>query len=406
MLKYIFLFQAIIYLVIMPSVHDKMAVAYNPPLFPGILACLSLLAGIWVRSTLLKADIKLQGSNTPVIEIQRYAIIGFILLTISYAYISWQNGLMNRRQGSEIMAIIYGNLPIYELIILRVYEIVFIPYLILYLFFSRYLYERMIVLVLSLSVLPFMGLDDSRGRLIILAINLLSFIRVETFLRFLYTNIRIYLLLLGIIGVFYYVTVKRLNQYSGISDFIYAEIVIRLDGLNLVSELKDFGFINYRGSFDWNMFSPLISRIPFLESAQAAKIAGLTSTKQYYLQALLGTNRFDQSNSMITDPLYWGGLGAVVFCFSILGYAIAQFDIYIRGGRFGTNRYPLAVAMAFVMSYSIIEVDLFGAFTSLLQNLAICVALLIASTKLLKRGGQRRRPMKYLLTLTDEPNKL
>ena len=388
MLKYIFFLQAVIYLIIMPTLHERMDVIYRPPLFAGILACLSLVAGLLICAAFAKRQDQTRPVRTDTVKPRKFVIIGFFILALGYAYVSWSNGLLNRRQGSELMAEIYGNLPIYELFVLRIFEIAFIPTLVLYLFFDRNPYERLAVALISLMILPFMGIEDSRGRLIVILINVLSFIRPAVFVKYLYSNLRIYIAGISVFGVFYYVTAQRSNNYFSFSDFLYSEFITRLDGMELISELGDYGFIKYWGSFDWNMFSPLISRIPFLEAAQAAKIAGLTSTKQYYLKQLLGTDRLDNSNSMLADPLYFAGLGGVVVCFLIMGYAIGRFDLHIKSGRFGTSRISLAIAMSFAMSYSVIEVDFLGAFTTWVQNLIVCAALVFVGTTLNVRNNR------------------
>ena len=400
MFKFVFLLQALTYLVIMPSIHDRIDVVYDPPLVAGIAACIALILGMTASSTSFQRVNEPPSVNLHMIEPQGFLLVAFIILALAYCYVSWSNGLINRRQGSEAMAAIFGSLPIVQLAILRAYEIIFVPILILYVFGDRSPFEKFLLVGVLLFTLPFMGLADSRGRLIVLAIGLLCFVRFDHFLRFLYSNIRLYIVGGIVLGVFGYVSYQRAREYASLTQYMYVEIVRRLDGMNLVTELRDFGFIDYWGSFDWNMFGPLISRIPFLEAAQTAKLAGKTSTKQYYLQDLLVTNRLDDSNSMIMDPLYFGGLIGVVIGFFVLGYLISRFDTYIKAGKLLTNRFRLCLSMAFVLSFSIIEVDYLGAFTSFVQNIFVIGFLVLFGTRMVrteKRADteQKRKPTRH-----------
>ncbi len=381
MFKFLLLFQALTYLVIMPSIHDRVDIVYNPPLLAGLVACAALAIGMLTSNTTFRRVEKVNTTDFYKVEPRGYFIVAFIILALAYCYVSWSNGLINRRQGSEAMAAIFGTLPIGQLVILRAYEIICVPALILYVFGERKLFEKFLFVGILLLTLPFMGLADSRGRLVVLAISLLCFVRFDQFVRFLYSNIRLYAAGGLVLSVFGYVSYQRSQQYSSLTEYMFVEVVKRLDGMNLVTELRDFGFISYWGSFDWNMFGPLISRIPFLEAAQAAKLAGKTSTKQYYLQDLLITNRLDDSNSMLTDPLYFGGLVGVLVGFYVLGNFVGLFDKFVKEGKLLTNRFRLVLAMAFVMSYSIIEVDYVGAFTSLLQNAVLIGLLIVFCTK-------------------------
>lgn len=391
MLRLIFLAQAVLYLLLMPTIHDYMDLVYKPPLLLSVFAVGALVAGFALCSRVHGQRAALAGSGgalaVPDLEPRNIVIVGFAVLALMYVYVSWTNGLLNRRQGSEMMAEIYGNLPLIELLILRVYEISFIPVAIIFFFGRTSLPIRLVVAFILLGSLPFMGVEDSRARVLVMAIFLLSFVNLKDFIIFFYKNTKIYIAMFAAIGVFVYVSLQRLSGYARVEDYLFYEVVRRLDGLNVLSELRDYGIIKYLGTFDTNMFGPLISRIPFLEAGRLAKLEGVTSTKQYFLKTILNTGRIDDSNSMILDPLYFAGIPGMVVAFIGLGYFIARFDIYVEQRRLFTSHLGLATALAFVTSFAVLEVDYFGAITTFLQNF-----LILWGMTLIVLGRPNRKP--------------
>ena len=373
MLRLIIFVQAIIYLFIMPAIHDYMDLGYRAPLFFSIIAIIFLIAGFATYKLTNRASGAIHGAPNSASLISRSAAVplGIALLSILYVYVSWTNGLWNRRQGSEVMADLYGNLPLVQLAILRVYEILFIPIAVIYTFGNNSWMARFFVLSFLMVSLPFMGIQDSRGRLLVVCLCLLSCVKIENFRSLMLKNAKLGLLMLLAIGTFFYVSAQRLSGYSTVNEYMFGEVVTRMDGLNLVSELRDYGYITYLGSFDFAMFYPLVSRIPFIDAGRIAKIEGVTSTKQYFLKSVINSGRIDDSNSIILDPLYLGGLLGLATAFLFLGYLIAGFDRYIAEERLFSSHLRLALMLAFITSFVTIEVDFFGAFTSFIQNFVI-----------------------------------
>jgi hypothetical protein len=378
MLRLIFLSQAILYLLIMPAVHDYMDIVYRPPLGVAALAIISLLAGfaLFNRSYVGK-PVGAVADALPDLKPRNIVLAGFAVFAILYAYVSYTNGLLNRRQGSEAMADIYGNLPLIELLILRVYEIAFVPIAVIFFFSRSSLASRLSIAAILILSLPFMGIQDSRARILVMAITLLSFVKAKDFIVFFYKNTKIYVLMAVAVGIFVFMSVRRASSYARLEDYFFIEVVKRLDGLNLVTELRDYGLLNYLGSFDMKMFGPLISKIPFLEAGRIAKIEGLTSTKQYFLKTVLNSSRIDDSNSIILDPLYFGGIVGMIIAFVGLGYFIARSDRYIAEGRLFSSYAGLAAALAFVTSFSVIETDFITGIINFAQNVVLLFALVL-----------------------------
>jgi hypothetical protein len=310
----------------MPTIHGFMDPFYRPPLVLSIIAVSFLLVGFaapsFLHSAQTSAALRPFLRSEVFLKPRRAVPWGIVLLVILYGYVSLSNGLWNRRQGSELMAEIYGTLPLVEITILRVYEILFIPIAVIYLFGETSKLSKFIVVFCLIASLPFMGIEDSRGRILVISICLLSFVKISNFRSFFENNFKIYGFMFFAIGAFFYVSAQRLTRYNRTEDYFFNEIVRRLDGLYLVSELRDSGHIKYLGHFDFDMLAPLVSRIPFIEAGRLAKIEGLTSTKQYFLKSILQTNRIDESNSIILDPLYFGGVIGMAISFVVLGYFI------------------------------------------------------------------------------------
>lgn len=390
MLRLIFLAQAVVYLLLMPAIHDYMDLVYRPPLVFSVFAIGALIFGYLLCDRLRKAPsttlLTSSQERLPDLEPRSLVVFGFAALALLYAYVSWKNGLLNRRQGSEMMAAIYGGLPLPELLVLRVYEIALVPVSVIFFFGRASLPIRLLVVLILLGSLPFMGLEDSRARVLVMAILFLSFVNLKDFIVFFYRNMKMYLAIFAAVGVFIYVSLQRLSGYARVEDYLFYEVVRRLDGLTIVSELRDFGFIKYFGTFDTEMLGPLISRIPFLEAGRLAKMEGVTSTKQYFLKTVLQTNRIDDSNSMILDPLYFAGLPGMIVAFIGLGYFIARFDAYVTQRRVFSTHLGLALALSFVASFAVFEVDFFGAITTFFQNFLILWGLALVT--LVRPGRQ------------------
>lgn len=382
MFRLIFFAQSIVYLVLMPTIHSAMDEFYRPPLFVSAIAVGCLIAGflafrIRYRSVQTAAMGSPETTSIALLRPRDSVPFAIAILVALYSYVSWSNGLLNRRQGSEVMASLYGNLPLLELVILRVYEIALVPIAIIYFFGVASRTQRVFVIFLLLVSLPFMGIEDSRGRILAIAVNILLFVKLKDF-RYFFENItKIVLLIFPAIILFIYASTDRASKYARTADYFFYEVVQRFDGLSLVSELRSAGFIKYYGTMDFTMFAPLVSRIPMIEAGSIAKLEGITSTKQYFLKSLLNVNRIDNSNSIILDPLYFGGVMGVIIAFVVLGYFIANLDHYVAQGRLFSNHVRLALVLSFVSSFAMIEVDYFGTLTSLVQSFVILFPILV-----------------------------
>lgn len=382
MFRWIFLGQAVIYLLLMPVLRSGSEFGYHPSLGSGILAIISLLAGYTLYKLLANKPAAVEFAGVTIMRPRQFLMYIIPVMIVVYAITVLAYGLLSRRQGSEFMAELYGQLPIYILLILRGYEILLVPIVLLYLFGGEVtaLHRRVVIISVIVS-LPFTGVLDSRSKLLIIALYITCFVKQRVFLSALIKYVRLYLVGLIVVAAFVFYSIERLNSYTSIKEFFLVEVYQRLDGLSLVSDLRDFGALDKIGKFDFSMFDPLLSRIPFLEAAKIAKMRGLTSSKQYYLQEILGRKQLDAPNSMIADPLYFAGWVGVIIAFTLLGYFIAKNDGFIKAGKlFRDTKNQTAISIAFVTSFVLIENDFVGAPLSFLQNYIFIVLFFMLGT--------------------------
>lgn len=368
MFRWLFLAQAVIYLLLMPYLRGLAELGYYPFLLPGLFAVAALLVGYRIGTPAVIRT----GSPAGIIEPRRYLWLIMCIAAVLYASVSIRFGLLNRRLGSEYMAALYADMPLPALAILRGYEIAFLPAFLVFAFSKTALIQHRVIVGLAIvASLPFMGIADSRGRLLVIVIFLVCFVRPKLVISNFRRHFRFYLAGLVAIAVFFFYSYQRAGNYSSLNNYLLAEVYQRLDGLNLASQLRDAHLLDNSGQYDGRMFEPLISKIPFLEAAQQAKLLGRTSTKQYYIQDLLKSFRLDDSNSMVTDALYFGGLAGVVIAFFLLGWLIARSDSFIAQGKMFTNWTSTIVTTAFVSSFSLIEQDLVGSIAAFFQTVIV-----------------------------------
>lgn len=390
MLRWLILIQAVVYLLIVPILRAGTELGYSPPLIATFVALLALILGGFLfplrRSLVYPAP-----SDVVRFRPASWLWIAWLGLTVAYALVVLQYGLFDRRQGSEVMAELYASLPLPILAILRTYELLLVPVIIIYMFntASTPKWQRFVIMLSVAASLPFLGLADSRSRLIVLGMSLVAFLSTDQVLRQLYGNVRLFLAGAGATLVFVVVSTQRATNYASANDYLFSEVYVRLDGLNLVSSLREASLLSWWGSFDFEMAGPLLSKIPFLEAARTAKLLGRTSTKQYVIRDLLRSNSFDDSNSMILDPLYFGGLAGLFVGFLLTMLAARRFDRYILEGRLAINKVPTALAMTFGTGIVVFENDWLGSFANMGLTLILILGLLTFCTQRGQAGVAR-----------------
>lgn len=382
MLRWLILIQAIVYLLIAPFLRAQLELGYNPSLIVVTTALAALIMGAFVPP-LRTGENRLVLAHSTRLQPQSWLWLAWLGLAAAYATLVVQYGLFNRRQGSDVMAELYATFPLPVLIILRSYEILLVPAILLFTFGARNTprWQRVAFALTVIASLPFLGLADSRSKLVVLGMSFVAFIPAARFVSYLYSNWRLMAGAAVAAGVFVIVGIQRATQYASLTDYLFAEVYVRLDGMNLVTQLREASLLKWWGSFDLNMAGPLISKIPFLEAAQTAKLSGRTSTKQYFIQDLLKSRSFDDSNSMVLDPLYFGGIAGLFITFFLTMKAARYFDRYVLEDRLFLNRGSTALAIAFATGIVVFENDWVGSMANMATVAVLTFGFLMVTTR-------------------------
>jgi len=288
--------------------------------------------------------------------------IMMFIFSLLYVYTIFSNGLYERRQGSELMAVIYANMPISHLFIIRIYEVIFYPFVILLLHQSRWSHKSFPKwMILSLiSAFFFMGILDSRSKLLMPLVFYLVFFYFQgksiPAVSPIFFKVTSLFLILGVI----FVVLHRLEGFDDFYSYFIVDFLKRLDGLELISLVNDHKTIPFFGTYDFLVFSNFLSSIPFLDSAKALKEIGLTSSKSYLLQSVLDLKQMDMNNTIVTDLFYFGGYPFLAFGGFFYGFYVTKFDVLVRNDRWLCNRLTLAMLISFGINALRIEQDFFG----------------------------------------------
>ena len=298
---------------------------------------------------------------------------GFLLHCFLYIYVVLDNDLMFRRLGHAYMAEVYSQLDIFSLLTLRLYEVAYYPVLIAMCFSLQVDKGRLLKfsILVWLVTLLFTGALDSRGKLLApLIFYYIFFIHPG---RMHAPMNKAVLLMLGAVfgGGALLVFASRVDNFGDTSDFAMTELFTRTDGLELVSLLAAARTIPFFGTLDPLMFTNFVAMIPFLEIATQLKELGLTSSKNYFLQVILGIDAFDINNSVVTDLYYFGGFIGVALGAMAYAGTLSALDRRIHAGRFWDSRATAALLFAFAINAVRVEYDFFAVVIAILRDFLI-----------------------------------
>lgn len=318
--------------------------------------------------------------------------LSLIAIALLYIYTVIEYGLLDRRQGSEVMAFLYAGLPLIQLASLRIFEILFYPMLFIILVGIQYDRGKLlkVLLVIFLCAWLFTGILESRAKLIMpLLYYYVLFIEPRSDWKPISREFFVSMCALAGVGIFIIATI-RLSSLSDISGYVLADFVSRLDGLEFSSKLAAESSTSSWGTFDFNIFLNFVSAVPFLENATELKAAGMTSSKNYLLQEVLGSNQFDINNSVITDLYYFGGYLFLVVGGVLYGYFVKRFDFVMKSNRIWKGRASLTFMMSFMMNAFRFESDYFGMILSVFRDFCILFIVFFAINLIKKPEGVHR----------------
>ena len=168
-----------------------------------------------------------------------------------------------------------------------------------------------------------------------------------------------------------FLTLYRLYEFDGLFEYIQGDIISRLDGLDFISRVANEKFIPWFGTYDLRLFSNFVAAIPFLEAAAALKEIGMTSSKNYLLNEILGLIQMDAVNTMVTDLYYFGGYFLLIIGAVHYGYLVMRFDIAAKTNDLWSSRIQMAFMFSFLINALRIEVDYFGVWLNILRDFCI-----------------------------------
>lgn len=300
-----------------------------------------------------------------------------IALACAYIFVVISNGLIDRRQGSEVMAQIYANIPLFDLFILRIYEIIFYPVLIVVvigLYRDTSILTKLLLVSFFIGFL-FTGVLVSRSKLVIpLLLYYVIFIAPKPDWQPISKNVFVLgALILTLLALL--IGLDRIKDFDGLSVYFIEDVLKRIDGLELISLVDEVIDIPFWGTLDTNVFSNFLATIPFLEKASVLKEMGLTSSKSYLLQIILGYTQFDINNSALTDIYYFGGYILLIVGSCFYGYLVMKFDISIRSNNLWRGRVKMAFMLSFLINSIRIEQDYFSILFNTLRDFIILYLL-------------------------------
>jgi hypothetical protein len=297
---------------------------------------------------------KLQKTKRDLAPVDNHLLIsnkGTILLIIwalLYSVLSLEHGLMNRRIGTHEAAALFSGIPIIDLATFRIFELL-IPFIIAHLISKKVktklgVTDKILSLCLLLA-LSLSGLVFSRSQAFFLlacsAIILQNALTRQQFARLLVFASSIALF------AFVSVTLYRLSFDTGdnLSVYFSDEILKRLDGLELISQLIETYGYPLTGVKPSAIAAPILSSIPFLSAGIELKANALTTIKANILAFEFGSMQGDTNSFVIADVYYWGGVIGLMFSAAFLGYAAKKVDQRILRSK-GIVMNSLFIALA------------------------------------------------------------
>ncbi len=376
-MKIIVFLQIVIFLFLSPILLSEIDSSIDYRFDVATVFAIFFSIGALMATPLSKERRQLRAVYGP--EIPSWFLAIVIVLTALYIFTVIQNDLFFRRQGSEVMALKYSMLSLPSHLILRIYEIIYYPILLATLASlptDRRRSLRWLLFFLFIGFI-FTGVSDSRAKLLIpLVFYYVIFIAPKPMLRpvtrsGLITLAVILLVAIAVVGV------SRLEAFKDVSDYFIFDLLKRTDGLEFVSLVSSSTQIPLFGTLDFQIFSNFIAMLPFLEVSSELKAAGLTSSKSYLLQVVIGSQQLDINNSVITDPFYFAGFIGLTIAALIYGFCVGSFDRLIKNGGMWKNRAIAALLLSFLLNAFKIENDLFGIVLSTARDFLIVYLLFL-----------------------------
>ena len=292
--------------------------------------------------------------------------------------ISFSYGLSDRRIGTEVVAELFASIPPFELMIFRVLEIAlaFLMSCVLLNFSddkNSFIKNSSLFLALLFAFF-ILGAGSSRSAAGLFVLSILLMVQnkfePKTLLRLLYKA--------GIFAglIFFAVTASRMstNDDTNVSEYFSSEVLQRIDGLEVVSQIIDKYGYQMTGVNASAALNPITSLIPFLDRAKELKADALTTVKSVILEQELDSKSRDVNSFIILDTYYCGGILGVAFVAILIAYFSRLVDKKIGV----TSNWIFQIFLvAIIINFVVMEREAVGMVISIVRDwLILCVVAL------------------------------
>lgn len=369
MLYIIAITEILIYLFVAPFVRtlvDKEMAEYSFGIAIFFLVFFlfgGLLAGGLDKVKKYRKDIFLVPKIT---SFKWFFIIAWMLASIA---ISFGYELYNRRIGTASAAELFANIPPLYLVIFRSLEvsIPFLASLVILNFYSdnRIKFNVVAVAVVLVGTIFLLGAGGSRSWIGLIFLMVLILIQNKLPKRIFHALI----LKSALVSIFIFFGVTALRINSGDdrdwAEYVSAEVLQRVDGLEVVSQIIDKHGYHIFGINSFSLFNPIISAIPFLEATAQIKSEALTTVKSVILNEEFQSGLRDVNSFLLLDVYYWGGLIGVALAAIAIGFFSRLVDLRI-GVTTGWIYQLFLVSVA--VNLVILEREAVGIFMSVIRD--------------------------------------
>jgi hypothetical protein len=173
--------------------------------------------------------------------------------------------------------------------------------------------------------------------------------------------------------IFFAVTISRMSLYEDKSanDYLSSEVLQRVDGLEVVSQVIDKYGYRMTGVNVSAALNPITSLIPFLDRAKELKADALTTVKAVILEQELDSKSRDVNSFIILDTYYCGGILGV----SLVAIIIAYFCRLVDKKIGVTSNWIFQIFLvAIIINFVIMEREAVGILISVARDwLILCV---------------------------------
>ena len=320
MLYKLCIFQIAIYLFLSPFIRSGLgteATAYSFDI--AVLFTLLFIAG-GMASSAKKRSTETDGYRLSI------SLVGKIILSMwssLYAALSLRHGLINRRMGTDVAAVVFSKIPPIELIVLRAFEIL-LPFIVAYVViriarFRLSISDQFLAFSLAFALI-FSGIVFSRSQVFLLFISS-AIILQNSLSRWQLRKLVISVSLVGVL-VFSLVSVSRgaFDRGDGFGAYFADQIAKRVDGLELISLLTESYGYQATGINPIAVVAPVVAANPFMPGAVELKENALTTVKGVILALEYDSLQGDTNSFVLVDVYYWGGIIGLMISAVFLGF--------------------------------------------------------------------------------------